>query len=187
MKTISPKKCSLICRRLLGSYRFPERIECFDTSNIAGTDLVASMVAFTHGKYDKKRTRLFKIRDIPKGDDYAALHQVISRRLTRAKEENDLPDLIVVDGGKGQLTLALAVLKELDIATVDLISVAKQEGKHDKGLTQEKIFRPGNPTPFCCPSILPSCFSFSVSAMRPTVERSASIASGAEKDDHVAH
>ena len=117
-----------------------------------------SMVAFTHGKYDKKRTRLFKIRDIPKGDDYAALRQVILRRLIRAKEENDLPDLIVVDGGKGQLTQALDVLKELDIVTVDPISVAKQEGKHDKGMTQEKIFLPGKSDPVLLPLHSPLLF-----------------------------
>lgn len=138
--------------------RFPERIECFDTSNIAGSDLVAAMVAFTHGKYDKKRGRLFKIRNISQGDDYAALQQVIYRRLKRAKEENDLPDLIIIDGGKGQLSIAVAVLKELDIATIDVISVAKEEGKHEKGLTQEKIFRPGHLHPLLLPLHSPLLF-----------------------------
>lgn len=152
------EKMLLDLQETLGLHRFPERIECFDTSNISGSDLVASMVAFTHGKYDKKRTRLFKIRDIPKGDDYAALRQVILRRLIRAKEENDLPDLIVVDGGKGQLTQALDVLKELDIVTVDPISVAKQEGKHDKGMTQEKIFLPGKSDPVLLPLHSPLLF-----------------------------
>lgn len=152
------EKMLLDLQETLGLHRFPERIECFDTSNISGTDLVASMVAFTHGKYDKKRTRLFKIRDIPKGDDYAALHQVISRRLLRAKEENDLPDLVVVDGGKGQLTQAVSVLKELDIVTVDVISVAKQEGKHEKGLTQEKVFLPGHSEPILLPLHSPLLF-----------------------------
>jgi excinuclease ABC subunit C len=183
-------KMLLDLQESLGLLRFPERIECFDTSNIAGSDFVAAMVAFTHGKYDKKRGRLFKIRDIPKGalfinssldsgkrgkaaagripdefmkgapkgDDYAALRQVIFRRMKRAKEENDLPDLIIVDGGKGQLAEAMAVLKELDIATVDLISIAKEEGKHDKGLTQEKIFRPGHPAPLLLPLHSPLLF-----------------------------
>lgn len=127
--------------------RFPERIECFDTSNLSGTNLVASMVAFTHGEYDKKRTRLYKIRDINKGDDYAAMHQVLSRRLIRAKEENDLPDLIIVDGGKGQLSTALKVIKELDIATVDVVAVAKQQGRHDRGMTEEQLFLPHHSEP----------------------------------------
>lgn len=122
--------------------RYPERIECFDVSNISGTDLVASMVAFTDGEKDRKRMRLFKIRGIHKGDDYAALHQALSRRLIRAKEENDLPDLIIVDGGKGQLGVALDVFKELDLATVDVISLAKEGGRHDRGMTLERVFLP---------------------------------------------
>ncbi|HKZ00085.1 MAG TPA: excinuclease ABC subunit UvrC [Rhabdochlamydiaceae bacterium] len=122
--------------------RYPKRIECFDTSNIAGSDLVASMIAFTEGEKDKKRTRIYKIKDINKGDDYGALHQVLSRRLLRAKEEDDLPDLIIVDGGKGQLNVSLDVFKELDIASVDVISVAKEAGRHDRGMTQEKVFLP---------------------------------------------
>lgn len=152
------EKMLLDLQETLGLNRFPERIECFDTSNISGTNLVASMIAFSHGKYDKKRTRLYKIRDIPVGDDYAALHQVISRRLIRAKEENDLPDLIIVDGGKGQLGRAMEVIKELDIATVDVISLAKQKGKHDKGLTQEQVFLPGRSDPILLPLHSPLLF-----------------------------
>lgn len=124
----------------LGLNRFPERIECFDTSNISGTDLVASMVAFTRGVYDKSRTRYYKIKGIEKGDDYGALHQVLSRRLYRAKEEDDLPDLILIDGGKGQLNIGIQVLKELDIANVDIAAITKEEAKHTKGLTAERIF-----------------------------------------------
>lgn len=120
--------------------RFPKRIECFDTSNISGTDLVASMVAFTNGMYDKKRTRYYKIRALEKGDDYGALHQVLSRRLNRAKDEDDLPDLVLIDGGKGHLNVGIQVLKELDIANVDIAAIAKEEAKHTKGLTAERVF-----------------------------------------------
>ena len=127
--------------------RFPRRIECFDTSNISGTDLVASMVAFTDGLYDKKRTRYFKIKGIEKGDDYASLHQVLSRRLMRAKDEDDLPDLVLIDGGKGQLNIGIKVFKELDIANVDLAAITKEEAKHTKGLTAERIFLPDHPEP----------------------------------------
>jgi len=127
--------------------RFPRRIECFDTSNISGSDLVASMVAFTDGLYDKKRTRYYKIKNIEKGDDYAALHQVLSRRLMRAKDEDDLPDLVLIDGGKGQLNIGLKVFKELDIANVDLAAITKEEAKHTKGLTAERIFLPDQPEP----------------------------------------
>lgn len=141
------EKMLLDLQETLKLNRFPERIECFDTSNISGTDLVASMIAFSHGKYDKKRGRLYKIRDIDKGDDYGALRQAIERRLIRAKAENDLPDLLIVDGGKGQLGCALQIVKALDIATIDVISVAKQQGKHDKGMTQEQVFVPDRSDP----------------------------------------
>ena len=127
--------------------RYPKRIECFDTSNISGSDLVASMVAFTDGLYDKKRTRYFKIKDIDKGDDYAALHQALSRRLMRAKDEDDLPDLILIDGGKGQLNIGLKVFKELDIANVDIAAITKEEAKHTKGMTAERVFLPDTQEP----------------------------------------
>jgi excinuclease ABC subunit C len=127
--------------------RYPERIECFDISNTAGSDLVAAMVAFTHGEKDKARTRLYKIRNLSQGDDYAAMHQVLSRRLIRAKEEQDLPDLVIVDGGKGQLSVACEVFKELDIATVDVIALAKEGGRHDRGMTRERVFLPHHSEP----------------------------------------
>ncbi len=152
------EKMLMNLQETLDLVRYPERIESFDTSNISGTDLVASMVAFTDGKYDKKRGRLFKIRDLAKGDDYGALREALTRRLTRAKQDNDLPDLIIVDGGKGQLNVGLEVLKNLDIATVDLISIAKQEGKHDRGLTQEKVFTASKKEPFLLPVHSPILF-----------------------------
>lgn len=127
--------------------RYPKRIECFDTSNISGTDPVASLVAFTDAQKDSKRTRLFKIKTVPKGDDYGAMREVLRRHLTRAKEADDLPDLIIVDGGKGQLNIALEVFKELDIASVDLIALAKEEGRHDRGMTEERVFLPENHDP----------------------------------------
>jgi excinuclease ABC subunit C len=127
--------------------RYPRRIECFDTSNISGTDQVACMVAFTDGEKDRKRVRLFQIKNIQKGDDYGAMHQVLSRRLLRAKEEDDLPDLVILDGGKGQLNIALDVFKELDIASIDAIAIAKEQGRHDKGMTNEQIFLPHHKDP----------------------------------------
>jgi excinuclease ABC subunit C len=132
--------------------RYPKRIDCFDTSNISGSDLVASMAVFTDGVKDAKRSRLYKIRDIPKGDDYAALRQVLTRRLARAKEEDDLPDLIIVDGGKAQLSVAVSVLKELDIASVDAIAITKEMAKHTKGLTAERLFVAGKEEPIALPS-----------------------------------
>jgi excinuclease ABC subunit C len=120
--------------------RFPRRIECFDTSNISGTDPVASLACFVHGEKDKSRTRLFKVKG--KGDDYTAMREVLLRHFTKEKGKGDFCDLLIVDGGKGQLNIALEVFQELQIATVDVIGLTKDEARHDKGLTQEKIYLP---------------------------------------------
>ena len=127
--------------------RCPVRMECFDTSNISGTNLVACMVGFTDGTRDKERTRLFKIKGINKPDDYGALREVLTRHYTKAKEKDELPDLAVIDGGKGQLNVALEVFRELEIASVDVISLAKEDARHDKGLNFEKIFTPHHKDP----------------------------------------
>lgn len=120
--------------------RYPKRIICFDTSHISGQEPVAALIAFTEGVKDSQRTRLFRMKTAKPSDEYGYLREVLRRHLTRAKQADDLPDLLIVDGGKGQLNVALDVFKELDIATVDVIAVAKQEGLHTKGMTQEKVF-----------------------------------------------
>lgn len=127
--------------------RFPRRIECLDTSNSSGTDPVASIVCFTNGERDKSGTRLFKIKGVKQADDYTAMKQVLHRHFLREKEKQDFCDLLIVDGGKGQLNLALEVFAELGIASIDVIGLAKEEARHDKGLTQEKIFIPHQQEP----------------------------------------
>ena len=127
--------------------RFPRRIECFDTSNIAGTDPVASLVCFVNGEKDNSRMRLFKIKETVKADDYTAMKEVIRRHFVREKEKGEFCDLLIVDGGKGQLNLALEIFEELGIASVDLIGVTKEDARHDKGLTQEKIYLPHRKDP----------------------------------------
>lgn len=141
------EKMLLDLQETLKLNRYPKRIECFDTSNISGTDPVASLVAFTNGERDSKRTRLFKIKTALKGDDYGAMREVLTRHLTRSKQADDLPDLIILDGGKGHLNVGLDVFKELDIASVDLIALAKEEGRHDKGMTAERVFLPEHHDP----------------------------------------
>lgn len=131
--------------------RYPRRIECFDTSNISGTSLVSTMVAFTDGFKDSNRYRKYKIKSVAIGDDYAALQEVLERRYKRAKEENDLPDLIIIDGGKGHLNIALNVLHQLDVVTVDVIGVAKEKARHDKGMTNEQVFLPNVKDPIHFP------------------------------------
>ncbi|NGX50819.1 MAG: UvrABC system protein C [Chlamydiae bacterium] len=139
---LSREELLLDLQETCGLDRCPVRIECFDASNISGSDLVACMVGFTDGKRDRERTRLFIIKDVHKPDDYGALREVLTRHYTKAKERDALPDLTLVDGGRGQLNVALEVFRDLEIASVDLISLAKEEGRHDKGLNFEKIFTP---------------------------------------------
>ena len=100
--------------------RLPRRIECFDISTFQGQLTVGSQVAFTDGEPDKSRYRLFKVRGEAAGDDFASMFQVLSRRLKRGIEEQSLPDLLVVDGGKGQLNVARAALKEAGLTLHDL-------------------------------------------------------------------
>lgn len=105
----------------------PRVIECFDVSHLSGTDVVASMVQFRDGKADKSNYRKFRIRGGDTNDDYAAMKEVMTRRYTKLKREGlEMPDLIVVDGGKGQLGIAVEVLRELGLR-IAVIGIAKRE------------------------------------------------------------
>jgi excinuclease ABC subunit C len=138
----SKEELLLELKETLALTRFPSRIECFDTSHISGKDAVASLAAFTNGEKDPKRSRLYKIKKAEVADDYSSLTEVLTRRLTRGIAETDLPDLIIVDGGKGQLSAISQVFQELKIISVDLMALTKEEARHDKGLTKERIFLP---------------------------------------------
>ncbi|MCH9624840.1 MAG: UvrABC system protein C [Chlamydiales bacterium] len=127
---------------------YPEKIECFDNSHISGSEPVSAMVVFINGEKASSHYRKYKIKEAVASDDYGALKEVLKRRYTKAKKEGALPDLIVIDGGKGHLNLACKVLSELDISTVDILSVAKEEGRHDKGMRAEQIFVPGRQEPY---------------------------------------
>lgn len=124
----------------------PSRIECYDNSNLAGKDPVSSMVVFKDGRAYKKGYRKFIIRDLDFQDDYAYMHQVLTRRFSKAKEEMPYPDLVVVDGGKGQLGMAMAVLKELDLEGQFIVAglAKKNEAKNE---TDDKIYLPGRSNP----------------------------------------
>src|SRR5438309_7177168 len=114
--------------------RLPRRIECFDSSTFQGQLTVGSQVVFTDGEPDKSGYRLFKVRGEAAGDDFASMFQVLTRRLTRGIEQQDLPDLLVVDGGKGQLNVARAALKEvgLSLPEVPLAGLAKSRVLEDE-------------------------------------------------------
>jgi len=137
---------------------YPRRIECIDNSNISGEEPVSVMIAFTEGSKDKNRYRKYKVKTVEGPDDYATMMEVLNRRLKRGKEEGDLPDLLIVDGGKGHLNVALKVLNDLNIITVDVISVAKEQGRHDKGITAEQVFLPNIKDPILLRTTSPILF-----------------------------
>lgn len=106
----------------------PGRIECFDISHISGTYVVASMVHFADGRPDKNNYRRFKIKSFIGNDDFRAMEEVVGRRYRRLAEENrPFPDLIVIDGGKGQVSAALRAFLILDLSPPPLIGLAKKE------------------------------------------------------------
>ncbi|MDD3654544.1 MAG: excinuclease ABC subunit UvrC, partial [Desulfotomaculaceae bacterium] len=142
----------------LGLERPPHRLECYDISNTQGTASVASMAVFEGGKPAKDQYRRFKIRTVEGPDDFASLQEVIRRRFARGQEErelmrtgqvsgkearfNRLPDLVIVDGGKGQLSAVRQVMRELGVAGIPAYGLAKEE---------ELIFAENIPEPLALP------------------------------------
>ncbi len=121
----------------------PKKIECFDISNLQGTDSVASMVVFENGKPKKSQYRKFIIKEVVGPDDFLSMQEVIRRRYSKLKEENlPLPDLIMVDGGKGQLSSAVEVLNEIGFSNYNIIGLAKR---------LEEVFLPGQSDPASIP------------------------------------
>jgi len=121
----------------------PRKIECFDISNLQGTDSVASMVVFENGKPKKSLYRKFIIKEVVGPDDFSSMREVIRRRYLRLKEEKEnLPDLIMVDGGKGQLSSAVEVLDELGFEKYNIIGLAKR---------LEEVFFPNHSEPESIP------------------------------------
>ena len=108
---------------------FPHRIECYDISHIQGTNTVASMVVFYNGMSKKTDYRKFKIKSTEgKPDDFLSMKEVLTRRLSRLGEKKwEKPDLIIIDGGKGQLSSVMEVVKDLGIDGIDIVSLAKRE------------------------------------------------------------
>ncbi|HEY2388547.1 MAG TPA: excinuclease ABC subunit UvrC [Candidatus Binatia bacterium] len=130
----------------------PKRIECFDISNIQGNLSVGSMVTFDEGEPCTARYRRYRIRTVEGADDFASMYEVLTRRYRRAREERDFPDLLVVDGGKGQLNVAVEVMRELEIDGVDVISLAKMHVEQDARASavvrsEERVFLPGRKNP----------------------------------------
>ncbi|HEY7715793.1 MAG TPA: excinuclease ABC subunit UvrC [Candidatus Binatia bacterium] len=135
--------------------RYPQRIECFDISTIHGRNAVGSMVTFIDGEPNKNFYRHFRIKTIDEfsgGDDFGMMLEVLKRRFNRRAEEADLPDLIVVDGGRGQLAMALTAMAELGIEGVDAVGLAKMRVQAaarsvDIERLEERVFLPGQSNP----------------------------------------
>ncbi len=133
-------------QKALALSRRPERIECFDLSNIAGTEGVGAMVVFERGKPAPEAYRKYRIKAVSARDDYAMLREALSRRYKKREAEGSLPDLLMVDGGKGQLNSAVFVLKGLGLhGLFDLIGIAKKDP--GRGETEDKIYKPGRKNP----------------------------------------
>jgi excinuclease ABC subunit C len=142
-----------VLKEKLDLKKVPRRIEAFDISNLQGGNAVGSMVFFEDGKPNKERYLHFKIKTIEGADDYGMMYEVLLRRYQKGVEENDLPDLVLLDGGRGQLNVAQEVFKELKIKEVDLISLAKEKPIEMPRLsrlrkTEEKVFHPQYKEPF---------------------------------------
>lgn len=135
----------------------PKRIECYDISNLQGSMVVGSQVTFDEGEPDKNRYRRYRIRGFEGQDDFASLAEVLTRRAERARRENDYPDLWVIDGGKGQLNVALQVLREQGlIEQIDCVSLAKQHVLNDRmqkevAKSEERVFLPNRKDPIVLP------------------------------------
>ena len=129
----------------------PLRIECFDNSHLGGSNPVSAMVVFEEGKANKYHYQAFHLKETKAADDYGAMREVLRRRLKRGLSNNEsnlerwkLPQLIIVDGGRGQLNVALEVLDELDISSVEVIGFVKPRVEHAMGImdASDKIVLP---------------------------------------------
>ena len=132
-------------KKHLGLINIPKRMECFDISNIRGKQAVGSMVTFENGVAVKNKYKRYNIKTVLQSDDYAMMHEVLTRRYSRAFREDDFPDLTVIDGGKGHLKIARRVFDELGVDRVDVIALAKSknkvvEGTDSKQKLDERVF-----------------------------------------------
>ena len=130
-------------KEILGLSRYPKRMECYDISNISGVDKVGSMVVFSDGEPDRMSYRRFKIKTVEGANDFASLQEVLRRRLSKLGTEEESrfpkPDLIIIDGGKGQLSSVQEIFDEMHIEGIDLISLAKREEEVFTSFSDESI------------------------------------------------
>ena len=132
---------TLALQEALGLKRFPRKLECIDISHLGGEETVGSLVCFTDGQPDKKHYRRYRIKTPTAGDDYAAMREVVKRRFKNV-DQDELPDLLVLDGGKGQLNSALDALQQMEFPNPDVVSIAEDE---------EGVYLPGRREPLVLP------------------------------------
>jgi excinuclease ABC subunit C len=140
--------------RELNLGKAPQRLECFDVSHSMGESAVASCVVFGPEGPVKSDYRRFNLRDLTPGDDYAGIEQAVERRFARVlRGEAPMPDLLMIDGGPGQLNAARAALDRLGVADLAIVSVAKGA---DRRVGQERLFFPGQDAPLILPEDSPA-------------------------------
>jgi excinuclease ABC subunit C len=145
--------------------RLPRRMECFDVSHSQGTSIVASQVVSVDTEPDPSRYRRYRLKTVQRNDDFASMREILTRRLTRGKAEGDLPDLIVIDGGKGQLAAAHAAMRDVGVDAVDLVSLAKSreldmvDRDAPARRSPERIFLVGRRDPVVLPPTSPELFA----------------------------
>ena len=137
------KNACVRLKELLGLKKYPRRMECYDISNISGVDKVGSMVVFIDGEADKSSYRRFKIKTVEGANDYASHQEMMRRRLaklgTEEEERFPKPDLIIIDGGKGQLSAVKEVFDEAGITDIELISLAERDEEIFTLFSEESI------------------------------------------------
>ncbi len=176
--------------------RLPRRIECFDISNVQGSYSVGSMAVLVEGEPAPREYRRFRIRSVVGADDYASLREVLSRRLERGVDADELPDMLLIDGGKGQLGVVSQVLEDLGLKDkIDLAGIAKsrvQRNVRGKAVerSEERFFLPGRKNPVVLRGGSPELFllerlrdeahRFAITYHR-TLRRKATLTSGLEE------
>jgi excinuclease ABC subunit C len=137
------KKALALIKEKLNLQNIPKIMECYDISNIMGRHAVGSKTVLRDGAFDKAGYRRYKIKTRTEADDYGMMYEVLKRRFKKADK---LPDLILIDGGKGHLGIALRILKEMKISGIDVISIAKEK-RLKTGTKEERVYLPGRKNP----------------------------------------